>query len=70
MLIRIGTTELYAQTTLEDALDGFALSESMPESLTLTEIFPTSATIWLNDPGVNDQGLKHPGFLELLSGTT
>ena len=56
MLITIGTTKLYTETTIAEALgsdDSTPLSTSMPESLTLEEIFPTTAPQWQNDPGVN-----------------
>jgi hypothetical protein len=56
MLIKIGTTELYTQTTLAEALgsdDSLPLSESMPESLTLAEIFPITSSKILNGSGIN-----------------
>ncbi|MCK9569636.1 hypothetical protein M0R72_11905 [Candidatus Pacearchaeota archaeon] len=52
MLVKIGANELYTQTTLAEALDGFSLSESMPESLTLAQIFPINSKI-LNDSSIN-----------------
>jgi hypothetical protein len=56
MLISIGGIRLYTEKTVAEALgsdDSIALSTSMPESLTLAEIFPISAPLWLNDPGVS-----------------
>jgi hypothetical protein len=56
MLITIGTTKLYTDPAISTVLgsdDSILLSESMPESSTLAEIFATSNNIWLNDPGVN-----------------
>jgi len=55
MLVKIGTTELYTQTTLAEALgsdDSTPLSESMPESMTLAEIFPVESKL-LNESGIN-----------------
>ena len=51
MLISVGTTKLYSEETLAEALDGVVLSDL--DSLTLAEIFPVSSPIWLNDPGVS-----------------
>lgn len=51
MLIAVGTTTLYSENTLAEALDGVILSDL--DSLTLAEIFPVSDPIWLNDPGVS-----------------
>jgi len=54
MLVQIGTTKLYSEKTLAEALDSVILSDL--DALTLAEIFPTSAPLWLNDPGV---GIEH-----------
>jgi len=55
MIVSIGTTDLYSQTTLAEALgsdDSILLSASMPESLTLADIFPVESLI-LNESGIN-----------------
>ncbi|MCK9570403.1 hypothetical protein M0R72_15760 [Candidatus Pacearchaeota archaeon] len=54
MLISIGTTKLYTEKTLAEALgsdDSTPLSTSMPDSLTLAEIFSVNSLI-LNESGI------------------
>jgi len=55
MLITVGTTKLYTEKTISEALDGMDLSESMPESLTLAQIFPVTTKI-LNGSSI---GIDH-----------
>jgi hypothetical protein len=55
MLITVGTTKLYTETTLAEALgsdDSILISESMPESLTLAQIFQVTSKI-LNGSSIN-----------------
>jgi hypothetical protein len=58
MLVQIGTIKLYSEKTLAEALgsdDSIPLSTSMPESLTLAEIFPVTTKI-LNGSSI---GIDH-----------